>query len=370
MKWSWRIGKFAGIDVFMHATFLVLLGWVALSYWIAERNLLAVVLGVAFILALFLCVVLHEFGHALMARRFGVRTRDITLLPIGGLARLERIPENPWQEFWIALAGPAVNVAIAIVLGIVLLLTGGFEPVEDLSITSGSMIERILIANVVLVVFNMIPAFPMDGGRVVRALLATRFEYARATRMAANLGQSIALLFGLAGFFYNPFLVLIAFFVWIGAGQEAAAVETKSALGGTLVRDAMLTRFRAIQEDDALSVAVDMILDGSQQDFPVVSGSGVVGLLTRKELLAGLAAHGKQARVGDVMQRQFLVAEAGEPLEAVFPRMQGNAAQSIPVLDRGGLVGLLTMENIGEYLMIQNALRERSRQAAVPTLGL
>jgi Zn-dependent protease len=361
MKWSWRIGNFAGIDVYMHATFLLLLGWVAVSYWVAERSATAVILGVAFILALFLCVVLHEYGHALTARRFGIKTRDITLLPIGGLARLERMPEDPWQEFWVALAGPAVNVVIAAAIGFLLFVTGGFEPVENLTVVSGSMLERVLIANVVLVVFNMIPAFPMDGGRVVRALLATRLDYARATRMAASLGQTIALLFGAVGFFYNPILLFIAFFVWIGASQEAAAVETKFALSGTRVRDAMLTRFRALDAGDSLAAAVDMILDGSQQDFPVVSGGSVVGLLPRKELLVALAAHGKQFSVGEAMQREFLIAGADEPLEAVFARMQGNSAQTIPVLDRGTLAGLLTMENIGEYLLIQNALRQRAR---------
>jgi Zn-dependent protease len=362
MKWSWRIGNFAGIDVYMHATFLLLLGWVAISHWMAERSVPAVVLGVAFILALFLCVVLHEYGHALTARRFGIRTRDITLLPIGGLARLERMPDDPWQEFWVALAGPAVNVAIAALLGLVLLLTGGFEPVENLTVVSGSMIERILIANAVLVVFNMVPAFPMDGGRVVRALLATRLEYARATRMAASLGQTIAFFFAIIGLFYNPVLVFIAFFVWIGAAQEAAAVETKFALSGTRVRDAMLTRFRALSDSDTLASAVGMILDGSQQDFPVVSGGAVVGLLPRKDLLIALASHGKDFPVGDAMQREFLVADADEPLEVVFARMQGSSAQTLPVLHRGALAGLLTVENIGEYLLIQNALRERERQ--------
>jgi Zn-dependent protease len=348
----------------MHATFLLLLGWVAFSHWVEEKSGRAAFLGVAFILALFLCVVLHEYGHALTARRFGIRTRDITLLPIGGLARLERMPDDPWQEFWVALAGPAVNVVIAATLAGLISLTGGFEPVENLTVGSGSMIERILIANIALVVFNLIPAFPMDGGRVVRALLATRLDYARATRMAASLGQTIAFLFGVVGVFYNPVLLFIAFFVWMGAAQEAASAEAKFALSGTEVRHAMLTRFRTLDTTSSLSAAVEMILDGSQQDFPVVSDGAVVGLLTRKDLLVALAAHGKQMPVSEAMQREFVIAEADEPLEAVFIRMQGSAAQTLPVLEGGRLAGLLTMENIGEYLLIQNALHERPRQAA------
>jgi len=196
MKWSWKIGKLAGVDLYVHATFLLLLGWVALSYWSAGKSLDAVVSGVGFILALFACVLLHELGHALAARRFGIATRDITLLPIGGLARLERMPEDPRQELWVTLAGPAVNVVIAAALYIWLTLTNGWAPLSQLSVSSGPFLERIMVANVWLVVFNLIPAFPMDGGRVLRALLATRMEYLKATRIAAGLGQGLTFVFG------------------------------------------------------------------------------------------------------------------------------------------------------------------------------
>ena len=196
MKWSTKIGTFAGIDVYVHTTFLILIGWVAFVHWQAGNNASAAVEGVAFVLALFACVVLHEFGHALMARRFGIRTRDITLLPIGGVARLERMPEDPRQELWVALAGPAVNVVIAVALFVVLQVTGTLAPLSTLNVASGSFFERLMVVNVFLVGFNMLPAFPMDGGRVLRAALAIRMDYTRATQIAANIGQGMAFLFG------------------------------------------------------------------------------------------------------------------------------------------------------------------------------
>ncbi|MCC6773238.1 MAG: M50 family metallopeptidase, partial [Gemmatimonadaceae bacterium] len=179
MRWAARIGTFAGISVYVHATFLLLIAWIGLSYWRAEQSIPAVVSGIVFILALFGCVVLHEFGHALTARRYGIRTRDITLYPIGGVARLERMPDEPRQELLVAVAGPAVNVVIAALLFLVLWLAGGFVPFEQLSVARGNFLERLMVVNIWLVVFNLIPAFPMDGGRMLRAALAMRMDYAR-----------------------------------------------------------------------------------------------------------------------------------------------------------------------------------------------
>jgi Zn-dependent protease len=228
MKWSWKLGEFRGIGVYVHATFFILIGFIVLSYWSQGQSLQATLAGVGFILALFACVVLHEFGHALMAAKFGVKTRDITLLPIGGLARLERMPDEPMQELWVALAGPAVNVVIAAALYAWLQLTTSLTPLGQLSVTSGPFLERLMFVNVVLVLFNMLPAFPMDGGRVLRALLANHMEYTRATQIAATVGQAMALVFGFVGFFTNPFLLFIALFVWIGAAQEASMAQMKS----------------------------------------------------------------------------------------------------------------------------------------------
>ncbi len=356
MKWSWKLGEFAGIGVYMHATFLLLIGWVALSHWLQEGTLAATLAGVGFILALFLCVVLHEFGHALTARRYGIKTRDITLLPIGGVARLERMPDEPRQELWVALAGPAVNVVIAAVLFVWLQITGSLEPLSRLTMTGGPFVERIMMVNLSLVAFNLLPAFPMDGGRVVRALLAMRMEYTRATQVAASLGQGMALLLGFIGLFTNPFLLFIAFFVWIGAAQEASMVQMKSALGGIPASRAMLTDFHSLSPRDTLVHAVELILTGSQQDFPVVENSSVVGILTRGDLLRALTQRGQAAPVADVMRREFQVVDSAEMLEIAFARLQSCECHTMPVIHRGQLVGLLTMDNVGELLMIQAAL--------------
>ena len=253
MKWSLKLGKLFGIDVYMHFTFVLLLVFLGFFYWDATQDVGASLRGVAFVLALFGCVVLHELGHALMARRYGIRTRNITLLPIGGVARLERIPEKPRQELWVALAGPAVNVVIAVLLLLGLVATRGFGPVAAWSLTGGSGWERLILLNLILAGFNLLPAFPMDGGRVLRALMSLRLGRRRATAIAANVGQGMAIAFGVVGFFYNPFLIFIGIFVYLGAQAEAAHVEQQSALSGLRVRDAMMTRFRTLAVDDTLA---------------------------------------------------------------------------------------------------------------------
>jgi Zn-dependent protease len=233
MRWSWRIGRLAGIALYVHATFLLLLAWVAFREW--TYGMVAVAAALVYIVALFAIVVLHELGHALTARRYGIRTRDIILLPIGGVARLERMPRDPRQELLVALAGPAVNVAIAIVLYALLRLTGAPPAADlytvDLVSSTRAFVYQLVVVNIMLAVFNLIPAFPMDGGRVLRALLAMRMSsYVRATAIAARVGRVLAVVLGFVGVykFQNPFWVLIALFVWMGAGSEAAAVYAAS----------------------------------------------------------------------------------------------------------------------------------------------
>lgn len=230
MRWSLKIAKLAGIDIFIHFTFFILVTGVAFIQWKLNGSIGAAFSGVVFILAVFACVVLHELGHALAARKYGIRTQDIILLPIGGVARLEKMPNQPIQELWVALAGPAVNVVIAALLAVYLWATNTLTPDNQLTMTTAAFVERIMGVNIFLILFNMIPAFPMDGGRVLRALLATRLAYIRATRISANLGQGIALLFGVIGLFYNPILLFIAFFVWMGAAQETRMVRMKSVM--------------------------------------------------------------------------------------------------------------------------------------------
>jgi Zn-dependent protease len=354
MPWSWKLARIAGIDVYVHATFFMVVAWIGLIHWNESHRVAAVIEGVAFILALFACVVAHEFGHALTAARYGIRTKDITLLPIGGLARLERIPEVPIQELWVALAGPAVNVVIAAVLFAWLHASGAWQAIQGIGVTAGAFAERVMMANVLLAAFNLLPAFPMDGGRALRALLATRMEYTRATQRAALVGQGMAILFGFIGLQGNPMLVFIALFVWIGAGQEASVVHMKSALAGIPLRRAMLTHFRTLTPASTLGDAVDLLLTGSQQDFPVVVNGRIEGMLTRSDLVKALPQHGRQATVAGSL-RQCPTAEASEMLESVFARLQGRDCHTIPVVDHGALIGLVTMDNVGEFLMIHAA---------------
>ncbi|HOW66208.1 MAG TPA: site-2 protease family protein, partial [Verrucomicrobiota bacterium] len=291
------MGRLLGIDVYIHFTFLLLLAFIGLSRGLAQRSMEAAWDAMLFFAGLFVCVLLHEYGHALAARRYGIGTRDITLLPIGGVARLDRMPDKPWQEFVVALAGPAVNVVIGAALWVGLWIGGYWQPLASLSATSGNLLERLLAANVFLVLFNLLPAFPMDGGRVLRAVLAMRINYSRATRIAARIGQGMAALFGFAGLFGNPMLLLIALFVWIGAAQEAAAVEMKTSLAGATVRQAMLTDFKTLSPGQTLADATRLLLDGSQQDFPVVESGSVVGILAHRELFLALREQGDTAMV-------------------------------------------------------------------------
>ena len=358
MKWSWKLIRFAGIDIYVHATFFILIAWIGLSYWLVEGSLEAVFSGVGFILALFSCVVLHEFGHALTARSYGIRTLHITLLPIGGMAAMERMPDDPKQEIAVALAGPAVNVAIALGLWLWLVVSNTLVPVDQLSLTGGPFAERLMLINVVLAVFNLVPAFPMDGGRVLRALLAMRMDHNRATQLAAKIGQGLALWLGLLGLLYNPFLIFIALFVWIGAAAEAAMEQVKSTLMGVTVGRAMLTDFKVLSAEDFLSRAIELTLAGSQKDFPVMENDNVVGVLTQAGLLKGLQEHGEQTRVEECMQYGMPNAEIDEPLKEVLQRLQTCQCRLLSVIDTGKLVGIVNMDNIMELIAIQKALNE------------
>ena len=361
MGWSLKLGEVAGIRVQVHFTFVIFMAWIVLSGLIAGKSQQVVLANAAFMLGLFTCVILHEFGHALTAKHYGIRTKDITLLPIGGVARLERMPDDPRQELWVALAGPAVNVVIAASLWTWLYVTRGAFILAEVDMATGSFAERLLLVNISLVLFNMLPAFPMDGGRVVRALLATRMEYTRATQIAANLGQAMALLFGLVGFFYNPMLLFIALFVWIGAAQESSTVLMKSALGGIPVSAAMMTKFETVEPGDSLTHVSRLILSGSQQDFPVLDGNHVVGVVTRDGLVKALAGK-DDPTVNEIMHRDFAIADASEMLDGALQRLQESVCHTLPVLQNQKLVGLLTAENLGEYLMIKAA---RSGRKAV-----
>src|SRR5438876_1500413 len=357
MSWSLPIFRIAGIQLRIHITFLLLIGWLAVGYYAQGGSAMA--LGrILFVLLLFVCVVLHEFGHALAAKHFGINTPDITLLPIGGVARLERMPDEPRQELIIALAGPLVNVVIALTL----LAVVGWRGLAAQAMMGGpDLLAQLLVINVVLVLFNLLPAFPMDGGRVLRALLATRLSYARATQVAANIGQGFAFVFGFIGLIWNPFLIFIALFVYIGASQEAALAQMKDVSRRFPVSSAMVREFRTLPENATLQEAVDALLATSQHDFPVVDEAGnVAGVLTRHDLIAALRKNDPALRVGDVMKRDIPTVTTGTRFEEAFRIMQECNCPAVPVLDSmKRLVGLLTPENVTELMMIQSAMPRR-----------
>jgi Zn-dependent protease/predicted transcriptional regulator len=367
MKWSWRIGRVGGVDLRIHATFVILLAWWALIYYRGTGTASGAARGLLFTLALFGSVLLHELGHAFAARRFGVATRDITLLPIGGVSRLESMPRKPKQELVIALAGPAVTLAIVIVLAVVLRLLGLPATLDSEAVArtgSGSFLVQLMWVNGWLLAFNLLPAFPMDGGRVLRAALALRKDYVRATDLAVRVGHAFALVFGVVGFFYNPFLVLIALFVWIGATAESMSAREHSALSGVAVERLMIRDVRTLEPSDTLNIALREILEGFQHDFPVVHDGRVVGMLTRSALLNGLARFGGESAVADSMETSFRTTEASEPVERALARLRECRCQTLPVLSDDRLRGVLTSENVAEFVMIEAAARGREARHA------
>jgi len=368
MKRSLKVGSIAGIGIYLHWTFLLLIAAIFGFYYVQSQSLGAALSGMGLIVGVFGCVVLHELGHALTARRFGVGTRSITLYPIGGLARLERIPSEPMKEFWIAIGGPAVNVAIAAVLGAVLLVVDGSFSPDVLRAPGSHTLASLLWINLALAGFNLLPAFPMDGGRVLRALLALRQDYTRATQTAANVGQIMAILFGLFGLIsFNPILLFIALFVYVGAQQESQQAVYRAFTEGTPVRQAMVTRFATLAVDDTLDDAVDELLAGTDHDFPVVRDGQVVGILRRKQLIQALSDHDRETPVGEVADQDVFTTDPGAPLDEVFQRMNASNSSTVPVVEGTRLVGLLTLENVGELIMVSTALKRRAPRAVQRT---
>ncbi len=364
MQWSFRIGRVGGTDIKVHITFLALVAWWGYSAY-ADGGRAAAIQAVIFLLGLFTCVLLHEFGHILMARRFGVRTPDVILLPIGGLARLERMPEEPRQELLIAVAGPLVTLAIALAIYALLRLTGAPLDSAQLDPSQSGLAQQLMWINVMLLLFNLLPIFPMDGGRMLRALLAMRLGLQRATHIAARVGQGGALLLGAwgLGFFSrwglapNLVLTLIAVFVYFAAGAEGAAVETRVAGRGLTVREMMITQFVVLPIFATLQQAADALLAGEQGEFPIVDNWGKVeGLLTRDGLIRGLSQLGGEATVERAMTTGAELLPVTLPFEQALERLGSSGLPALPVVDpSGALVGLLTRDNVKDALLLRQA---------------
>jgi Zn-dependent protease/CBS domain-containing protein len=356
MRWSLRIGSLGGTAILIHVTFLLFLIWLGAIYY-RQGGADAAWQGTIFIVLLFLCVLLHELGHVFAARRFGVQTHDVTLWPFGGIASMERMPEKPSQELIVALAGPAVNVVIA--AGILLWLGPRLNPdsLTQIQDPAVSLAAKLAGANIILVLFNMIPAFPMDGGRVLRALLAMRMGNARATELAATIGQGFAIVFGVVGIFYNPMLIIIALFIFLAASGEASQAQLRAVAQGTLVSDAMITEFQTLALNATVNDAVEALIRTTQTEFPIVDGSGRLrGVLTRDAMIKALKERGPETLVLEVMEDDIPTVPARAKLDTALSSLMQKGRSVVGVTDADGrLIGLLTVENLGEMIMVQAA---------------
>lgn len=360
MRWSYRLVTILGTEVRIHVTFLLLVAWYAVAAWSAGGQAAAVTSAV-FLLLVFGCVLLHEFGHILAARRYGIRTPEVLLSPIGGLARLERMPEEPRQELVVALAGPAVTALIILALGGWLRAVNGTEPLWEWNPGHERLIPALFRVNVVLLVFNLIPAFPMDGGRVFRALLSGRMGLVRGTRVAARVGQFFAFLIGAVGLAGAPMLIIIAGFIYLAAEAEASAVETRAAGRGMTAASMMITDLRLLPVYATLQDAVQLLLSGEQREFPVVDNDRrLEGLLTRDHLIRGLSERGTGATVAQVMAAPVRAVTGEVPFDRALEQLRESGLPALPVVDgQGAVIGLITTDNIADLLLIRRHLPAR-----------
>jgi len=365
MKWSVPAGRVFGGAIRLHVTFLLVLLWIAWVGWEVDGPACSL-WALALILGLFACIVLHELGHSLVAIHFGGEVRSITLLPIGGVASMRALPDQPRQEFLVAVAGPLVNLVIALLLAALRGRWPTFALAAAFPRSGAELLAQLTPANFLLVAFNLIPAFPMDGGRILRSFLATFLPYPRATAWAAAVGQFLAVAFIIFGFMHNLFLMFIGFFVFLGAGTEEHAVRVRHLLHAVLVRDVMLTDFVCLHPDDRLERCLEYVYHRKQEDFPVTVDGYPVGILPRADWLAALHRLGGAARVGDIMQTRFISLSPATELEKAYPSL-GTLEQAVfPVLESGRVVGLLTMADIGRYLVVQEARDARRKPPPLP----
>lgn len=358
MKYSLSLGRIAGIQVFVHWTFLILIGYIVYANLKQGMGTVDILWSILFILTLFACVTLHELGHALAARRYHIKTSNITLLPIGGVAQLESMPEKPKEELVVALAGPMVNIIIGGLLYPILHLSGGLDELDVTRFSHHNFLPSLMVVNIWLAVFNMIPAFPMDGGRVLRALLSFKFERHVATRIAASIGQLLAIGFVFVGFFSNPFLIFIGVFIFLGAQGEAQYAQARSLLSGYTVANVVMKQIPALKPTDTVEYASDQLLASQNKNFLVVDGASVRGTLSRDEIIRALRENKGAETVDLFMNRDFLSLQIQMPLEEAWTTMRTKQQSVAPVFSNNQLVGMLDTENVAEFLMISEATKK------------
>lgn len=355
MRWSFKMGKIVGIDFRIHVTFFFLLVFIYLSA-LSQHGPRTALMAVLFICAIFACVLIHEIGHSLIARRFGKEAKSITLLPIGGVATMEEMPEKPQQEIAMSIIGPLINLAIA---GILFLFVGQWDGIRVLTMypnSANTFLSELISINIILAIFNLIPAFPMDGGRVLRGILALKMDYIQATSLAVSIGQGVSLFFIFFGLFFNIWIALIGVFIYIGAGSEKHEVMLRRVLHKVPASAVMATNFQTLRPDESLSQALEHVYHGCQDDFPVMGESGIQGVLTRKEVLSAIHEKGMQMPVSEVMDRDFFSVKPQEPLDKVYHQLLKKHKTAAVVLEEGLLRGMVCLDSISRYFMIQNAM--------------
>lgn len=359
MKANLELGSITGVKIIVHWTFFFLIAWIVFSELKQGGTTNSILFNLALILAVFTCVVLHELGHALTAKHFGIDTKNITLLPIGGMASLERIPESPKQELLVTIAGPLVNVIIALLLYFIapvnefihLNFTETFETLSSFSIQN--FLFSLFIINIGLVVFNMIPAFPMDGGRILRALLAMKMDRVKATQIASSIGQSIAVLFLLIGLLYNPFLVFIALFIFLGAYGENKMVQHLALLKEHTVEEAMMLNITIFKPEDSLDIVVNKLISSTENNFVVVKDNNVQGVMYHQDIIDN---SNKNVLVKNIMHTDFKTVNCNDDLEEIYRLIHSEKHPFFPVLDNKKFVGVIDYINLNEYLLLQAKL--------------
>lgn len=359
--WAWRLGSVRGIDIKIHFTFPLVLLWAAFEWGTGpDGGLVRALFGALLISILFVGVVLHELGHSLAAMRYGIRVQDITLLPIGGVAQLRAMPDAPRQELVIALAGPLVNVLIAVLLfPIVSLVTQDLTRYGFWRLLTGtslsSMVLYVFVANMSLVVFNLIPAFPMDGGRVLRAFLALWLDYGRATHVAVRLGQILAIGFAVLGLFQNPLLILVAIFVFISAGAELQRIALRDLLRRASVSQFLVAGGRALSPAWPLQAARLVALQTGQRAFPVVERGRLVGLVAANDLnRLGFGV------VGEVMNDDFPVLTPAATLYDAQTAMTARGQSTAAIVEAGTFLGIISLDDVERaYAWLQRQPRLR-----------
>lgn len=358
-RWSLPVGKIAGIKIYIHWTFFLLVIYIIVNNRMIGLSYLEILYAIAFVFTVFLCVTLHELGHALTARRYGCTTRDIILLPIGGLARMNKLPEKPAQEMAVAFAGPVVNLIIALLLYFAYIYPGVIPPYYEMEkITGDSFMLNLFLANAILAIFNLIPAFPMDGGRILRAFLSRKYDKYTATRRAALVGQVIAVLFIFFGLFNNPVLVFVGLFIFIGAQLETEYYESRHLLRNFTVRDAVIRDFKTVAPTQKVSEVADLLLETQATVFLVDDSRQPAGSLNRKGIINALKEKGPGEIVENVMKKEIHTVDIDTSLDDVYEQMLVSGTDLMVVTEDNMMCGILDMENVIEFILIKKALAE------------